>query len=207
MNTAPVREERTQAPSASPDAAVVALDRKVIMPGEHCVSWDPVEIVTLLGSCVAACIYDSQRKIGGMNHFMLPDIPSVAPALTDQTKPLRYGLYAMERVINDLLMMGAKREHLVAKVFGGANMTNTLENQHVGRRNAQFVIEFLRRDKIRVLASDLGGTNSRRIRFNTRTNAVRVERVASADQLALRQERQYRDQIQSDPVNGEVIFF
>ncbi|MCQ8897353.1 chemoreceptor glutamine deamidase CheD [Limnobacter humi] len=189
------------------DTDPVVLERKVIMPGEHLVSWDPVEIVTLLGSCVAACIYDAHRKIGGMNHFMLPDIPSVAPALTDQTKPLRYGLYAMERVINDLLMMGAKREHLVAKVFGGANMTNTLENQHVGRRNAQFVIEFLRRDKIRVLASDLGGINSRRIRFNTRTNAVRVERVASADQLALRQDRQYRDQIQADPVDGEVIFF
>lgn len=115
--------------------------KKIIMPGDYFVSWAPAEISTLLGSCVSACVWDSHRKIGGLNHFMLPDSPSEARSLGDKTKSLRYGLYAMECLVNDLLTMGAKREHLSAKVFGGANITGALNTQHVGRRNAEFVID------------------------------------------------------------------
>lgn len=183
------------------------LVKKIIMPGDYFVSWAPAEIATLLGSCVSACVWDSYRKIGGLNHFMLPDSPSEARTLADKTKSLRYGLYAMECLINDLLTMGAKRENLSAKVFGGANITGALNTQHVGRRNAEFVIEFLKKDKIRVVASDLGGPHSRRIRFNTQTSAVRVERVASANSAALQQEKRYSEKINKDPVNGDIVFF
>ncbi|VWX36672.1 putative chemoreceptor glutamine deamidase CheD [Limnobacter sp. 130] len=183
------------------------LVKKIIMPGDYFVSWAPAEIATLLGSCVSACVWDSHRKIGGLNHFMLPDSPSEARTLADKTKSLRYGLYAMECLINDLLTMGAKREHLSAKVFGGANITGVLNTRHVGRRNAEFVIEFLRKDKIKVVASDLGGPHSRRIRFNTQTSAVRVERVASANSAALQQEKRYSEKINKDPVNGDIVFF
>lgn len=138
---------------------------------------------------------------------MLPDSPSEARSLGDKTKSLRYGLYAMECLINDLLTMGAKREHLSAKVFGGANITGALNTQHVGRRNAEFVIDFLQKDKIKVVASDLGGPHSRRIRFNTQTSAVRVERVASANSAALQQEKRYSEKINKDPVNGDIVFF
>jgi chemotaxis protein CheD len=103
--------------------------------------------------------------------------------------------------------MGAKREHLSAKVFGGANITGALNTQHVGRRNAEFVIDFLQKDKIKVVASDLGGPHSRRIRFNTQTSAVRVERVASANSAALQQEKRYSEKINKDPVNGDIVFF
>lgn len=191
-------------PSASTAPVLV---KKVIMPGDYFVSWAPAEIATLLGSCVSACVWDSHRKIGGLNHFMLPDSPSEARTLADKTKSLRYGLYAMECLVNDLLTMGAKREHLNAKVFGGANITGALNTQHVGRRNAEFVIEFLKKDKIRVVASDLGGPHSRRIRFNTQTSAVRVERVASANSAALQQEKRYSEKINKDPVNGDIVFF
>ncbi|WP_138519310.1 chemoreceptor glutamine deamidase CheD [Limnobacter alexandrii] len=191
-------------PSASTAPVLV---KKVIMPGDYFVSWAPAEIATLLGSCVSACVWDSHRKIGGLNHFMLPDSPSEARTLADKTKSLRYGLYAMECLVNDLLTMGAKREHLSAKVFGGANITGALNTQHVGRRNAEFVIEFLKKDKIRVVASDLGGPHSRRIRFNTQTSAVRVERVASANSAALQQEKRYSEKINKDPVNGDIVFF
>ncbi|WP_341237696.1 chemoreceptor glutamine deamidase CheD [uncultured Limnobacter sp.] len=183
------------------------LVKKIIMPGDYFVSWAPAEIATLLGSCVSACVWDSHRKIGGLNHFMLPDSPSEARTLADKTKSLRYGLYAMECLINDLLTMGAKREHLSAKVFGGANITGALNTQHVGRRNAEFVIDFLQKDKIKVVASDLGGPHSRRIRFNTQTSAVRVERVASANSAALQQEKRYSEKINKDPVNGDIVFF
>jgi chemotaxis protein CheD len=192
----------------SPSASTApVLMKKVIMPGDYFVSWAPAEIATLLGSCVSACVWDSHRKIGGLNHFMLPDSPSEARTLADKTKSLRYGLYAMECLVNDLLTMGAKREHLSAKVFGGANITGALNTQHVGRRNAEFVIEFLKKDKIRVVASDLGGPHSRRIRFNTQTSAVRVERVASANSAALQQEKRYSEKINKDPVNGDIVFF
>ncbi|MEW6206476.1 MAG: chemoreceptor glutamine deamidase CheD [Pseudomonadota bacterium] len=191
-------------PSASTAPVLV---KKIIMPGDYFVSWAPAEIATLLGSCVSACVWDSHRKIGGLNHFMLPDSPSEARTLADKTKSLRYGLYAMECLVNDLLTMGAKRENLSAKVFGGANITGALNTQHVGRRNAEFVIEFLKKDKIRVVASDLGGPHSRRIRFNTQTSAVRVERVASANSAALQQEKRYSEKINKDPVNGDIVFF
>jgi chemotaxis protein CheD len=187
--------------------SALPLVKKIIMPGEYHVSWTPAEIATLLGSCVSACVWDSHRKIGGMNHFMLPDSPSEARSLGDKTKSLRYGLYAMECLINDLLTMGAKRQNLSAKVFGGANITGALSTQHVGRRNAEFVIDFLHKDKIKVMASDLGGPHSRRIRFNTHTSAVRVERVAVANSTALLQEKRYSEKINQDPVNGDIVFF
>lgn len=183
------------------------LVKKMIMPGDYCVSWAPAEITTLLGSCVAACLWDSHRKIGGVNHFMLPDSPSQANTLAEKTKSLRYGLYAMEVLVNDLLAMGARREHLSAKVFGGANISGVLNSQHIGRRNAEFVVDFLLKDKIKVIASDLGGSHSRRIRFNTQTSAVRVERVASANSAALQQEKRYSEKINKDPVNGDIVFF
>lgn len=181
--------------------------RKLIMPGEHHVSWAPAEISTLLGSCVSACVWDRRHQIGGMNHIMLPDVPAKTSELGEQTKSLRYGLYAMERLINDLLMMGAKREDLTAKVFGGANISGALTAQHVGKRNADFVLEFLRKDKIKLLATDLGGTQSRRIRFNTHTNAVRVERAVAVNSIALAQEQRYIKKINNDPVTGDIVFF
>jgi len=178
------------------------------MPGAHHVSWVPAELSTLLGSCVAACIWDTERRIGGMNHFMLPEEPNRTLGLDfDSTRPLRYGMYAMERVINDLLMMGAKRQNLIAKVFGGANITGALDSQNVGQRNCEFVLHFLKQDQIKVAAMDLGGEHSRRVKFFTDTGKVRVYKVARADSLAAQQERRYSAMIKKEPVAGEVIFF
>lgn len=183
------------------------LARKIIMPGESFAAWAPTEISTLLGSCVSACLWDSRLKIGGMNHFMLPEAPGAARGLGDATKSMRYGLYAMECLINELMHMGARRDTLVAKVFGGANITGVLSTQHVGRRNAEFVSEFLWNDKIKTAAADLGGLHSRRVKFNTQTGGVRVERVASADSIAARQEKKYSETLNQDPVTGDIVFF
>jgi chemotaxis protein CheD len=189
------------------DQAPQPVVRQLIMPGEHCVSWAAAEISTLLGSCVAACLWDSRLKIGGMNHIMLPDAPARSSELGEQTKSLRYGLYAMERLINDLLTMGARRDTLTAKVFGGANISGALTTHHVGKRNTDFVLEFLRKDQIKLLATDVGGTQSRRIRFNTHANEVRVERAVSVNSIALAQEQRYSKKINNDPVNGDIVFF
>lgn len=184
------------------------LVRRTIMPGEHAVSWEPAEISTLLGSCVAACIWDSHRRIGGMNHFMLPDVPvSHQTNTSDASRPLRYGLYAMERLINDLLVMGAKRENLVAKVFGGANISGALGEHNIGRRNSEFVLEFLKKDQIKIGAVDMGGIHSRRVKFYTDSGKVRVFGVAVADRIAAQQERRYSESIRRDPVSGDIEFF
>lgn len=182
--------------------------KHTVMPGEHFVSWDPAEIFTLLGSCVAACIWDTKRHIGGMNHFMLPDVPVAKADLSEGSYPLRYGLYAMERLINDLLLMGAKRENLIAKVFGGANMTGATGSANVGRRNSEFVLDFLRRDGIKVTGVDLGGTHCRRIRFLTDTGKVRVYRRDANDSAAVARENQYSLKIKSTPEKGgDIVFF
>lgn len=184
------------------------LARRTIMPGEHAVSWEPAEITTLLGSCVAACIWDSHRHIGGMNHFMLPDSPvGHNTNSSEENRPLRYGLYAMERLVNDLLMMGAKRENLVAKVFGGGNISGALGEHNIGRRNSDFVLEFLKKDQIKIGAVDMGGIHSRRVKFYTDSGKVRVFAVAVADRIAAQQERRYSESIRRDPVSGDIIFF
>lgn len=182
--------------------------KHTVMPGEHFVSWEPAEIFTLLGSCVAACIWDSKRKIGGMNHFMLPDVPAENMDLSKGSYPLRYGLFAMERLVNDLLVMGSKRENLVVKVFGGANMTGASGSANVGKRNSEFVLDFLRRDNIRVAGVDLGGIHCRRIRFLTDTGKVRVYRRDAGDNKAIEREAQYSLKIKSDPdKGGDIVFF
>lgn len=178
----------------------------LVMPGEHKVSWEPAEIATLLGSCVSACVWDRKRKVGGMNHFMLPDAPADT-GVGAQTLPMRYGLYAMEQLINDLMMMGCKKESLVAKVFGGANMTGASSDSNIGRRNSEFVLNFLEKDRIPLVSVDLGGLHSRRIRFLTDTGKVRVYKVPSADQRALQQENFYSLKIKNAPDVGDITFF
>lgn len=171
------------------------LKRVNIMPGEHCVSWSAVEMITVLGSCVSACIWDIRLKIGGMNHFMLPDLPSVGKEAEEQGKPLRYGTYAMERLINDLSVMGSKREHMVAKVFGGANMTHALNSHNIGQRNAEFVIEFLAKEGIRVESADLLGAHSRRLIFYSDSGVAYVRKMVAVDEVVRQQEKRYREEL------------
>ena len=134
--------------------------RKVnIVQGEHAVCADPqVVFTTLLGSCVAACLYDPVCKIGGMNHFLLPgqrdhgDIDGV-----------RFGVHAMELLVNALLNGGAQRERLEAKLFGGARMVGGLVD--VGRDNAEFAMGFLKAEGVAHIGGSLGGSAARRVQF------------------------------------------
>jgi chemotaxis protein CheD len=181
------------------------LKRINIMPGEHSVSWSAVELITVLGSCISACIWDSRLKIGGMNHFMLPDHPVVSKGEVEKDKPLRYGTYAMERLINDLAVMGSKREHMVAKVFGGANMTNALNAHNIGQRNAEFVMAFLEKEGIRVECADLLGAHSRRLIFYSDTGVAYVRKMVAVDEVVRQQERRYLAQInQNSPFDSSV---
>lgn len=137
-----------------------------VIQGDFAISEDPDEILTtVLGSCIAVCMYDTQRQIGGMNHFLLPSREGQDGA------SVRYGAYAMELLINGLLKKGAQKQRIEAKVFGGASMMGNLRD--IGAANARFAHGFLRDEGIPCTAESVGGTSARRIRFWPTSGRVR----------------------------------
>lgn len=177
-------------------------DAAKILPGEYYYTRKPMLIVTVLGSCVAACIRDRVSGIGGMNHFMLPDGgegPSIASA------SMRYGAYAMEVLINDLLKAGARRENLEAKVFGGGNVLSGFTAINVGERNAAFVLEYLRREQIRILAEDLNDVYPRKVYFFPETGKVLVKKLKHLNNYTLvRREQDYATRLQTNVGGNDV---
>lgn len=139
------------------------IDAAKILPGEYYVSARDMLLVTVLGSCVAACIRDPILGIGGMNHFMLPEGGGDQRNLLSNSA--RYGGYAMEVLINQLVKLGANRNRLEAKVFGGAAVLRAFTTVQVGEMNSQFVLEYLRTENIRVVAEDLLDIYPRKVYF------------------------------------------
>ncbi len=134
-------------------------------------------IETTLGSCVAVCLYDPLEQIGGMNHILLPGKAD----LLHFDSAARYGVNAMELLINRIMAIGGNRFQLVAKVFGGAHLFPSISVENgVGKKNAEFVVEFLKLEKIRIIGCDLGGHDSRKIYFHTDTGDVFLQRISSA---------------------------
>ncbi|MFW2588144.1 chemotaxis protein CheD [Sagittula sp. SSi028] len=137
-----------------------------VIQGDYAISEDPDEVLTtVLGSCIAVCMFDTERKIGGINHFLLPSRDGAAG------ENVRYGAYAMELLINGMLKQGAERSRLQAKMFGGASMMGNLRD--IGSSNAKFAHEFLAMEDIPVVSESTGGTSARRIRFWPTTGRVR----------------------------------
>ncbi|WP_330947601.1 chemoreceptor glutamine deamidase CheD [Thermomonas sp. LB-4] len=178
-----------------------ALDADVIklLPAEWRVSSDPIALATVLGSCVAACLYDPSACVGGMNHFMLPD---AAPG----DGSARYGAHAMELLINGLLKAGASRQRLQAKVFGGGNVLPGMTLDPIGTRNGNFVLNYLTAERIPIVAQDLFGVQPRKVCFFVRTGRTLVKRLPAAGEIA-RVERAYRSQLAQKPVAGSVELF
>lgn len=179
-----------------------ALERAAVkvLPGEFFVHDEDVAITTTLGSCVAACLHDRTAGVGGMNHFMLPDA-------ADSAAPGRFGAFAMELLINELLKRGARRQSLEAKVFGGGQLMKSLAGTLIGEKNVAFVHSFLAREGIPVLARDVLDVCARKICMLPRSGRVLCRRLASTDgtQFAL-QEARYRAEL-GQPAGGEVELF
>ena len=178
------------------------MDAAKLHPGEYYVATRDMLLVTVLGSCVAACIRDVRLGIGGMNHFMLPDSDASGPA----SKAARYGVYAMEVLIGHLLKLGARRECLEAKLFGGGNVLPELAKSNVGHKNAAFVLEFAKTEGIRIVASDLAGEHSRKVFYFPATGRALVQRAQLRDASVLQRERAG---LESSPlaVGGRVDVF
>jgi chemotaxis protein CheD len=141
--------------------------------GQYFASKDPVIIQTTLGSCVSVCFYDPVRRIGGMNHILY----SGEGRSSYDDDNARYGINAMELLINEMVGLGAVRSRLIAKVFGGGNMFNFDQKNQQGLKNTDFVIRFLELDGIKLVSQDTGGRFSRKILFHTDTGRASVKRT------------------------------
>ena len=173
-----------------------------VLPGEYFVASDNVMVTTVLGSCIAACLWDSRVHVGGMNHFMLPE------GEAGDTSG-RFGSYAMELLINDLLKLGARRESLQAKIFGGGQVMHGFTTMNVGERNTQFVTEYLRTERIPIVSEDVLDIYPRRVCYFPVTGKAMVKRLAHAhpDALDAQERKGSATAVAQNTAGGSVDLF
>jgi chemotaxis protein CheD len=177
-------------------------DAVKVLPGEYFVSNEDLVIMTVLGSCISACIWDGRARAGGMNHFMLPD--------GDNGDGFgRYGSYAMELLINEMLKKGARRESMQAKVFGGAQVMAGFTTMNVGERNTQFVLEYLATERIPVVSQDVLDIHPRKVCFFPVTGKALVKRLAHShpETLAVEERKGNAATVAKSTSGGSVDLF
>lgn len=209
LNTRPRDAGGSTMASRNFDAALGCWTTKV-QPGEFYITVAHPEeaITTVLGSCISACIRDPDAAIGGMNHFMLPE---ESPAGRDEWREAvglatRYGSYAMESLINGLLKLGARRERLEVKLFGGGRVLDV--DMPVGLRNIEFARRWLATEGLPVAAQDVGGSVPRRILYFPATGAVKVKQLRPIESRdVLSSERRYLGDVATQPLVGEITLF
>ena len=176
-----------------------------LLPGEYFATTADLALVTVLGSCVSACILDREKGIGGMNHFMLAEGDD-GTALSGASA--RYGTFAMEVLINHLYKLGARRGALEAKVFGGGRVMASLTSSKVGESNARFVLDYLKTEGIPVVARDLLDIYPRKIYFFPASGRVLVKKLMRQHNETLaRREREYAARLTEAPVSGDIELF
>ena len=180
-----------------------------ILPGEYFVTRSDEAITTVLGSCIAACIRDPAARIGGMNHFMLPEDGS--PGKSSWTEgpgglATRYGSYAMESLINELMKLGARRDRLEVKLFGGGRILSSMTD--VGQKNIAFARDFLKVEGFKILAEDVGDVYPRRVIYFPATGVVMLKRLRALDVSAIAQrESIYLTRLAAKPAGDDVELF
>lgn len=176
-----------------------------ILPGEYYVTLFGELVTTVLGSCVSACVRDRILGIGGMNHFMLPHSNRV-DAWGGSSAAARYGSYAMESLINDILKNGGRRENLEVKIFGGGQVLAHMTD--VGSQNIAFVRGYIKVEGLELMAEDVGGPHPRKVVYFPDTGRVRIKKLRSMhNDTIVRRETQYKTQLDQAPVLGEVELF
>ena len=168
-------------------------DAVKVLPGEYFVDAEDMLVMTTLGSCIAACLYDRQAKIGGMNHFMLPEGAGDSG---------RYGSYAMELLINEMMKRGASRMTMEAKVFGGGAVIAGMNSLNVGERNTRFVLDFLNTERIPVVSKDVLEIYPRKVCFLPASGKAMVKRLAPTNTEALVQQDRVAQQKAAPAATG-----
>lgn len=188
------------------DARMQMLAAK-ILPGECYVSKSGEMIVTVLGSCIAACIRDKKLGIGGMNHFMLP-IRNENSGKGAIVSELAYGNWAMEFLVNEIIKLGGSKADMEVKLFGGGNVMSTFTRIDVGGRNIDFVLKFVEREGLKVIAKDLGSDCPRKVLYFPDTGAVKLRRLKTqANDTIQAREREYLQSVNKKPDSGDVELF
>lgn len=173
-----------------------------VQPGEFCISKEKVVLTTVLGSCISACIYDPKLRVGGMNHFMLP----AGMHANDGGRSMRYGLFAMEQLINGLLRLGSRRENLQVKLTGGGDMMGGVTN--IGQQNIEFIEDYVAAEQLQVLATDFGGDQARKVAYFPQEGRLLVNRMDHRDdQRLIEEERSYRQDVDSHLDDSDVELF
>ncbi len=181
------------------------LDAAKILPGEYYVTGRDMLLVTVLGSCVAACIRDPKTGLGGMNHFMLPESGDRNDVLSSS---MRYGGYAMEVLVNQLVKMGANRARLEAKVFGGGAVLRGFTTVNVGERNSEFVLEYLETERIKVVSQDLMGLYPRKVYYFPASGRVMVRKLKTVhNNTIIEREQIYGQRLKTSTIAGDVELF
>lgn len=174
-----------------------------VVAGDYYVTAADEVISTVLGSCVSTCVRDATAGVGGMNHFMLPDDPR-----GDATGAvMRFGSYAVERLINELVKYGARRERLEIKVFGAGRMIDSRSN--VGEANVRFVRHYLQEEGLVIAAEDIGGPWARRLRYHARSGIACVKHLDMGETKRLdADEDELRSRLRQRPLaSGDVELF
>lgn len=176
-----------------------------ILPGEYFVSRGSMIVYTVLGSCVSACIRDPLIGVGGMNHFMLP-APKGDGGVDSWGESARYGSYAMELLINEILQCGGRRSRLELKLFGGGKIYESAHD--VGANNAAWALEYLQREGLRPITTDLGGSYPRKVYYFTESGRVllkKIERIKN--QTIFEREEQYQAALRQRLTDSDVTLF
>lgn len=174
-----------------------------ILPGEYYVTANDEVIVTVLGSCVSACIRDKVFGIGGMNHFMLPANKDELSSSGIFAESTRYGNFAMEQMINDILKNGGMRKNLEVKLFGGGRVLKNMQTLDIGKKNIDFVMKYIKDESLQLIAEDLGDVYPRKVLYFPLTGKVRVKKlrtmhnntIVEREKLIVRKLRKYLFQV------------
>lgn len=174
-------------------------------PGEYYATHQEEIITTVLGSCVTACVFDPYAKVGGMNHFMLPGCSS-GKSNTGFAMASKFGIYAMEYMLNAVLKLGGSKDRLEVKLFGGANVIDA--KMDVGQNNIEFALEYVHVERLNVLIKDLGGPHPRKLVFFPCTGKVLVKKLrALQSSLIEEKEQAYGHALEEKPAVSQVELF
>lgn len=177
-----------------------------ILPGELYVTTHSNEIITTtLGSCVSACIRDKKIGVGGMNHFMLPVVGNLG-SREWLAVAARYGAYAMEYLINEILKNGGMRDDLEVKLVGGGKVISAMTD--IGHLNIEFALDYLATENLVVTAQDLGGPYPRKVMYYPNSGRMRVKKLRDLhNETLLQREQSYLHELEIQPDSGEVELF
>lgn len=179
-----------------------------ILPGEYYVTANDEVIVTVLGSCVSACIRDKVFGIGGMNHFMLPANKDELSSSGIFAESTRYGNFAMEQMINDILKNGGMRKNLEVKLFGGGRVLKNMQTLDIGKKNIDFVMKYIKDESLQLIAEDLGDVYPRKVLYFPLTGKVRVKKLRTMhNNTIVEREKTYRKKIEKIPVSSDIELF